>query len=301
VTPLPVVARTLGLVPALMYHLVIEPHGVAAIDSLARLLIAPFRTLIVHRTTIEAFVRRDIQGRYVSSVMGFSWAVIQPLALLVLYTFVFSHVLKVRLGGSGTTASFALYLFCGMLPWLAFSEGVTRSASVILDQTPLIKKVVFPSEILPAYTVISAHVMEFVGLGILLVSVSLFDRGPSWTLLLLPAVILLQFLFTMGVGWLLASLNVFLRDIRQLLGLVLTLWMFLTPIFYPADMMPLRFRWVLELNPMYYVIAAYRDVILEGRLPLAPQLLVLTVMAMTSFVIGHWFFRRSRHAFVDVL
>jgi len=272
-----------------------------AISSLEHLLLSPFRVLFAHRSTIEAFVRRDIRGRYVTSVMGFSWAIIQPVTLLLLYTFVFSYVLRIRLGGSGTTASFALYLFCGMLPWLAFAEGVTRSASVIVEQTPLIKKVVFPSEILPAYVVISGLVMECVGLGILLTAVGLFYRGLGWPVLLLPGIIVLQFLFTMGLAWLLASVNVFLRDVGQLLGLGMTLWMFLTPIFYPAEMIPGPFRWLLGLNPMYYVVQAYRDLVLEQRLPILMNVATLTAMAVLTFVLGYWFFRRSKHAFVDVL
>lgn len=273
----------------------------APISTAGQLLASPFRVLVAHRRTIAAFVRRDIRGRYVTSVMGLSWAVIQPLTLLLLYTFIFSYILKIRLGGSGTTASFALYLFCGMLPWLAFAEGVTRSASVVLEQAHLIKKVVFPSEILPAYVVISALVMESVGLAVLLAAVGLFYRGLGWPMLLLPVIIVLQFLFTMGLGWLLASVNVFLRDVGQLLGLTMTLWMFLTPIFYPAEMMPERLRWLLELNPMYYVVQAYRDLVLEQRLPVLPHLATLAAMAVAAFVLGHWFFRRSKHAFVDVL
>jgi lipopolysaccharide transport system permease protein len=265
------------------------------------LLVSPFRMLVAHRGTIEAFVRRDIRGRYVTSVMGLSWAIIQPIALLLLYTFVFSTILKIRFGASGTTAGFAAYLFCGMLPWLAFAEGVTRSTSVILEQAPLIKKVVFPSEILPAYVVVSALVMEFVGLAALLAGVGVFSRGLGWPLLLLPLVIVLQFLFTMGLGWLLASLNVFLRDVGQLLGLALTLWVFVTPIFYPAELMPARFRWLLDLNPMFYVVQAYRDLVLEQRLPVPAHLAALAGMAFSAFVGGYWFFRRSKHAFVDIL
>jgi lipopolysaccharide transport system permease protein len=263
------------------------------------LLIEPFRLLLAHRRTIEAFVRRDIQSRYVASVMGGSWAIIQPLVLLALYTFVFSHVLRVRLGGSGTTG-FALYLFCGMLPWLAFAEGVTRSASVILEQAPLIRKVVFPSEILPAYVVVSALVTEGVGLAILLAAVAL-SQGLGWTLAALPVVVALQLLFTLGVAWLLASLNVFLRDIGQGLGLVMTLWMFLTPIFYPPEMIPARFRWLLELNPLYHVVQAYRDLVLDQRLPAPAQIAFLAVVALATFVLGYGVFRRSKHAFVDVL
>ena len=284
-----------------MYHRGVKRSAMRATPALVRDLITPFRVLVTHRATIEAFVRRDIRGRYVTSALGLSWALIQPLVLLLLYTFVFAYVLKIRFGANGTTGSFALYLFCGMLPWLAFAEGITRAASVIVEQTPLIKKVVFPSEILPAYVVISALVTELAGLAILLGGVGLFHRGLSRSVTLLPVLLALQFLFTMGVGWVLASLNVFLRDVGQVLGMALTLWMFLTPIFYPAELLPTRYVWVLYLNPMYYVVQAYRDVILEGRLPLGPQMLVLGVVATGCFVLGYWFFCRSKHAFVDVL
>jgi homopolymeric O-antigen transport system permease protein len=294
-------ARLLRVVGALMYHRGVERSGVRAISMLVGALITPFRVLVIHRPTIEAFVRRDIRGRYVTSVLGLSWALIQPLVLLLLYTFVFAYVLKVRFGANGTTGSFALYLFCGMLPWLAFAEGITRSASVIVEQAPLIKKVVFPSEILPAYVVVSALVMELAGLVILLAGVGLFYRGLGWSVALLPVLIALQFLFTLGVGWVLASLNVFLRDVGQVLGMALTLWMFLTPIFYPAELMPQRYVWILYVNPMYYVVQAYRDVILEGHSPQALRMLVLGAIAMVCFVLGYWFFRRSKHAFVDVL
>jgi ABC-type polysaccharide/polyol phosphate export permease len=264
-------------------------------------LLAPFRLLAAHRRTIYAFVRRDIHGRYVTSVLGLSWAVIQPLALLVLYTFVFSYILKIRFGEAASTSSFALYLFCGMLPWIAFSDGVMRSANVILEHAHLIKKVVFPSEILPAFTVLSALVMEAVGLFVLLAAVQVFYGGLGPTLFALPLVVALQVMLTMGFAWFLASLNVFLRDVGQVLGLVMTLWMFLTPIFYPPEAIPARVHWMLTLNPMYHVVDSYRSLILERRLPGVEQILILGGMALAAFLIGHWFFRRSRNAFVEVL
>jgi ABC-type polysaccharide/polyol phosphate export permease len=267
----------------------------------ADLFIHPFRLLIAHRATIEAFVRRDIRGRYVTSVMGLSWAIIQPLALLLLYTFVFSYLLRLRFGASGSTGDFAMYLFCGMLPWLAFAEGVTRSTHVVLEHAHLIKKVVFPSEILPAYVVVSALVMEAVGLAVFLLVRLVATRELGWTLLLLPIVVLLQFLLTVGLGWLLACLNVFLRDVGQLLGLGMTLWMFLTPIFYPPEMIPDRVRWLLAANPMYHLVQAYRDLLIEQRLPHPGGIGMLTLAALAAFVIGHWAFRRSKPAFVDVL
>jgi homopolymeric O-antigen transport system permease protein len=271
----------------------------ASLSAVERVL-APFRTLLVHRNIIRALVRRDIRGRYVASTIGFSWAVIQPLALLGLYTFVFSGILNVRLGPGAATADFALYLFCGMLPWLAFADGLTRSASVIIDETPMIKKVVFPSEVLPASAVLSALVMEFVGLACLL-CVVLVSRGVGWPLTVLPVVIVLQFLFTLGLGWFLASVTVFVRDVRHLLGLALTLWMFLTPILYPESLVPARFRWLLDVNPMRYVVGAYRSLVLEQRVPPASDVLTLAVVAVVVAVAGHTVFQRSKQVFADVL
>lgn len=272
----------------------------AATPWLARAVL-PFRTLLVHRKLIASFVRRDLRGRYMNSVLGLSWAVIQPLSLLLLYTFVFAVVLRVRLGATGTTTSFALYLFCGMLPWLAFAEGVTRSASVVLEHAHLIKKMVFPSEVLPAYAVASALVIELIGLGVFLLAVAALFRMPGWTLVLLPLVMACQVMFTLGLGWFLASLNVFLRDVGQVLGLGLTLWMLVTPIFYPPEMIPARFHALLAWNPLHHVVQGYRDVVLEHRVPDLFQLALLGGVALATFLAGHWFFRRSQRAFVDVL
>ncbi|MGH9337552.1 MAG: ABC transporter permease, partial [Vicinamibacteria bacterium] len=116
---------------------------------------APFRSIFEHRRLIAAFVRQDIRSRYVASVMGLSWTIVQPLALLALYTFVFSSILRLRYGENGTTANFSAYLFCGLLPWFAFSESLSRSASVVIANTNLIKRVIFPSDILPVYVVVS--------------------------------------------------------------------------------------------------------------------------------------------------
>ena len=265
------------------------------------LLISPFGVLLAHRRTIEAFVRQDIRARYVASVLGLSWAVIQPLTLLILYTFIFSYVLKVRYGAEGTTASFGAYLFCGLLPWFAFSESVARSASILIVHTNLIKKVVFPSGILPAYVVVSAIVTELFGLAVFCIIVALFYKGLGWHVLLLPVVMVVQFLLTMGVAWFVSSINVFLRDVGQALGLVLTAWMFLTPIFYPPDLIPERFRFVTVINPMHYIVQAYRDLILDQRLPTFPDVLTMLGMALLSFVFGYWFFRRSQKAFAEVL
>ena len=261
----------------------------------------PFQTLVRHRATIASFVRRDLRGRYASSMMGMSWAVIQPLVLLALYTLVFSVILRVRLGGDGGIASCALYLFCGMLPCIAFSEAISRSAYVVLEHVTLIKRVVFPSEILPVYVVAATFVMELVALGIFLLVVQLFHAPLTWTLLALPVIFAFQLMLTLGLAWVVANLNVFLRDIGQVLGLVLTLGMFLTPIFYTPEMLPRRLQPLLALNPLATVVQAYRQTLLEHSWPALSRVVELGGIALAVFVIGHWFFVRSKRAFVDVM
>ena len=223
------------------------------------------------------------------------------LELALVYAFVFSLVLRGRLGESGSTTEFALYCFCGLLPWLAVSDALTRSSSVLIEQTPLIKKVVFPSEILPIHLVLSAIVVEIVGLAVFLVVVMIWGRLPGWSLLTLPLIMVLQFFFTAGVAWLLATLAIYLRDVRQVVGLVLTLWMFLTPIVYPASLVPARFQWLLELNPMTAVVDAYRAALLDDRLPALAPLVVFAGVALVVFVSGHWVFMRSKPTFADLL
>jgi len=277
------------------------PVRPSRVVALGRAVVSPFRALVRHREAIEIFVSRDIRGRYINSALGLWWAVIQPLALLILYTVVFSGIMKMRLSGSDSPGEFALYLFCGLLPWLAFADALTRSASVIVEQTPLIKKVVFPSEILPVHVVLSALVVEAVGLAVLLAGLILWGRPPGWSLLALPLVVVLQFLFTTGVAWLLATVAVFLRDARHFVGLGLTLWMFLTPIVYDVSLVPERFQWALTVNPIWYIVDAYRGAVLDDRLPSLAPLTVFAALAVLTFVSGHWAFCRSKHAFADRL
>jgi ABC-type polysaccharide/polyol phosphate export permease len=267
-----------------------------------RALLSPFRALVLQRRVIEIFVARDLRARYVNSALGLWWAVIQPLALLAVYTFVFSVIIPTRFGGGDAgSGEFALYLFCGLLPWLAFADAVTRSSSVLIEQAPLIKKVVFPSEILPVHLVLSALLVELIGLTAFLVVLVALGRVPGPALLAIPVVLALQFLFTAGVAWALATFAVYLRDVRQLVGLVLILWMFLTPIIWPADIVPARFVWVLRLNPMSYVVEAYRGAVLHGSVPDPASLAVLAGMALTTFVCGYWVFHRSKQTFADLL
>ena len=254
-----------------------------------------------HGVLIQSFVKRDLQARYKGSAIGLFWSIIHPLIMLLLYTFVFSTILKIRLGVGEGTEYFAIYLFCGLLPWNAFAEGLSRSTGVILEHANLIKRSVFPSEILPVYPVISGIVNELIGFGILLAGLALTAHPFTPTMLALPVVLLFQFALTMGLAWIIAGTTVFIRDLGQMLGVILTLWIFLTPIFYPPSLVPADMRFLLTVNPLYAVVEAYRSLILRGQLPHWGSLAYLALCAVVVFAVGYRAFTRMQPAFADVI
>jgi homopolymeric O-antigen transport system permease protein len=253
-----------------------------------------------HRTLFWGFVSNEIKGRFAGSLGGFVWSLLTPLANLVIYIFVFSLVLKIRLKPMETgTDSFAVYFLAGMLPWIAFSEALGNAADVFLGRANLISKVAFPLEILPVSGVIVPFCLNGLGFGMyLLYLVFMGYAHPVW--LWLPVVVLPHMVFTLGLVTLVASLSVFIRDVRQFMGTVISLWFFLTPIIYPMSMVPDKLRWIVKLNPMYPFVELYHQVLLFHDLPL-PMLCFVTGLALFSFVGGVLFFDRSKHAFADVL
>jgi lipopolysaccharide transport system permease protein len=261
----------------------------------------PLATLWQRRSLVKTMVRRELTARYRGSAGGALWAVLQPVAMLGLYTFVFSAILKVKFGVDGSTVAFAFYLFSGMIPWLAFSEALGRSPNAMLENANLVKKVVFPLEILPVNLVVTGLMTSLVSVAVLAAGLLAWRHALPWTIVLLPVLLVLQYLFTQGLAWLLASLGVFLRDVGHMIGLTLTAWMFLTPIMYPASAVPEAFRWVLWANPMATLVESYRAILLEGQLPNWAMLGGFAVAAAATFAIGYAWFMRTKHAFADVL
>lgn len=253
------------------------------------------------RHTIRYLVQKDLKGRYAGSIMGFFWTVVHPIITLLVFTFLFSIVLKVRFGPEGGTANFALYLFCGLLPWLAFQEAVVRSTTVIIDNANLVKKVVFPTKILPVYLVISSFITELIGLVILISAVVLMTGKLSFYIAFFPLLALLQLLFTLGVSWIFACINVFFRDIAHVVGVLLTIWMYSTPIVYPAEVVPSNFKMLITVNPMSHLVIAYRDIFLNGKPPEAIGLAILVVASAAIFAIGYKVFTEAAPSFPDLI
>ncbi len=257
--------------------------------------------IYVQRSLIRNFVVRDLKARYVGSLMGFFWSVIHPIVLIVSYTFVFSVIFNARpLPDSGTT-SFPLFLFCSILPWLFFQDTLMRSSTVLIDNANLVTKTLFPTEILPLTVALAGLVNHLIGFGILLVIVLAVIGKISVFILLVPVYLLVLTLFTLGMAWLVASLNVFVRDISQVLTVILTFWFWFTPIFYAADRFPPRLHFLLRINPLAYVVVGYRDCLLRMKMPDLEALGLLSLFSFMVFAAGGIFFRYTKREFVDVL
>jgi len=259
------------------------------------------RKLYLQRDLIRNFVVRDLKSRYIGSFMGFFWSVIHPIVLLVSYTFVFSVILGVRpLPNSGTT-SFPLFLFCSILPWLFFQDTLQRASTVVIDNANLVTKTLFPTEILPLTVMLAALVNHLIGFAILL-GVILFTLGKiSAYIFLVPVYFLFLMLFTLGMSWLVASLNVFVRDVSQVLGVILTFWFWFTPIFYSPERFPRQLSFLVRFNPLAHVVTAYRDCLLRMQTPDLRVLAALAVVSLLVFVAGGLFFRHTKREFVDIL
>lgn len=266
-------------------------------------LVTPFQVLVRQRPAIATFVQREIRTRYGASALGIGWALIKPLTLLALYTFVFSTLLKVQVpfGNSARTGEFALYLFCGLVPWLAFSEAIARSTTVIQEHVQLVKRLRFPSEILPVHHVLVALAIESLGLVILLAWLIVIGRSPDWSLLALAAIVVPQFLFTTGLAWMLASASVLVPDIRQAITFVLMVWMYATPIVYPLSMVPDSLQWLFWLNPMTFVVESYRGAILLQQAPALVPFAFFCAASLVVFIAGYRMFDRLKYEFADVL
>lgn len=254
---------------------------------------------------LKILVQRDLAARYKGSVLGNTWTVLNQLAQLLIYTYLFSMVLKVKLSLKGLPANdftFGLWLFAGLIPWTAFVSGFAQSANAVIAQPNLVKKVVFPLVLLPLVPICSAFVDSSLGLMLLITFVAFSSKAIHGTLLLLPLIWIPQLLFTAGLGYLVAGLTVFLRDIPQTIGVILNLWFYMTPIVYPVSAIPeaLRF-WVLWLNPMTIVVEVYRDLALVGEVQHWTEWGVFSLTSIIVFAIGLWVYRRLRPAFADVL
>lgn len=252
-----------------------------------------------YRGLIQTLVARDLKARYRGSVLGFFWSFINPLLLLLIYTFVFTVVLPGI--HPPEMEPFALFMFCGILPWTWFSSSLIESSNVLISGGNLIKKVLFPAEVLPIVTVLANMVHFFLGLPILAAFLIYYQRPlDPLELLWFPVIVFVQLVLTLGLSLLVAALTVHFRDIKDILANLLTLWFFATPIIYPMSQAPESMRWALNLNPMTHLVISYQEVLFYiGPHGHWKWLMGLFVASIALFLASYFVFDRLRDSFAE--
>ncbi len=249
------------------------------------------RDLLWHMTV------RHLRGQYKQSVLGYAWAFVNPLSQMVIMSFVFSTILKL---GSQNGEPYPLFLFVGLVPWLFFSAALASGTDAVVGASSLVTKVYFPRELLPTAAVLTKLVDLFFGFVILAMLMTYYNQLPASTVYWFPLLFFIHMIFTLGLTLPLCALNLYYHDVRFLVGVVLTLWFYLTPVIYPTEgKVPDKYRWVFDINPNAVFIDAYRRVILYGQDPDFKRVLLGAVIAIGTFLIGYYIFKRMEAGFAD--
>lgn len=256
-----------------------------------------------HRSLIWQMTWREVNGRYKGSMLGLGWAFINPLMMLAVYTFVFSFIFKARWGISTAESKtdFALILFVGLIIHALFAEVLIRAPGQIVGNANYVKKVVFPLEILTIVNLGAALFHAIVSVAILLLALALSNGVVYWTAIYAPITLMPLLPLTLGVGWFLASLGVYLRDIGQIVGIITTMLLFLAPIFYPITALPENYQHIFLLNPLTLPIEQTRTAVVFGNVPNWTDLGIYAAISITICWLGFWWFQKTRKGFADVI
>ena len=265
--------------------------------------IAMFRSLWRNRQLIWQMTRRDISMRYRGSIIGLAWSFINPILMLLVYTFVFSVVFKARWNTSGneSKADFAIILFSGLIVFNLFSEIVSRAPMLITSNVNYVKKVVFPLEILPWVALGSALFHALISLLVLLFIQFILKFSLPWTSIFFPLALLPLVFASVGFAWFLSALGVFVRDVGQITGIFITILMFMSAVFYPVSALPEQYQGILRLNPLVLIINESRKSLVLGELPDWISILVALSISLAVASLGFWWFQKVRKGFADVI
>ena len=258
------------------------------------------KNLFIYRHILFQMVLREIKGRFAGTIGGMFWSVAHPLLLLAVYLFVFIYIFKLKVGSSGGAGTSAIYIMAGLFPWLIISEGLSRGTSSLIENANLIQKTSFPVEILTSKAVIA----PFIGHGIAILLLALYKTIFSGSPVIIPVLLLLiiiQVLFTLGIAFLTAAATVFFRDVMQLIQVITSFWIYLTPIFYPTNMLPEWARIGMYFNPLYPLIATYQSLFVKGTIEGFNMLLLSLMWSIFFFTIGAYIFNKLKYEFADWL
>ncbi len=260
-----------------------------------------FKSISSNHQLIAHMIKHEVVGRYKGSIMGITWSFLNPLFMLLVYTFVFSVIFKSRWGTSDSKLLFAFILFVGMIVIGFFNEVVSRSPLIILSNVNYVKKVMFPIEILSIIAVGTALIQSVISFIVLLMVCILTNGYIEWTVIFMPLIFLPLVIFTLGISWMLCALGVFFRDTSQTTNILTSLIMFLSPVFYPLSAVPERFRPFIMANPLTFIIEELRGVLIGGHYPNWNLFCVYTFLALVFAWLGYALFQKARKGFADVL
>lgn len=254
-----------------------------------------------YRGFIFGSVKREFQAKYTNSMLGISWAIIQPLAMIIVYTVIFSQIMRAKLPGVESVFGYSIYLCAGIITWGFFAEIVGRSQNIFIENATLLKKLSFPRLCLPVTLVVSASLNFLIIFSLFVVFMLVTGQFPGFAFVAIFPVLAIQVLFAIGLGVSLGVLNVFFRDIGQLFAVVLQFWFWMTPIVYPANILPAQLQPFMQLNPMASVIGAYQQILVHGQLPNWLSLWPTAVLSICLCLLGLRLFKKHSGELVDEL
>ncbi len=254
------------------------------------------KEIYAYREMIVSLVRRDLKGRYKGSVLGFLWTFLNPLLQLAVYTMVFSTIMRAGI------ENYYLFLFVALIPWIFFSTALTGGAGCILAQQDMVKKIYFPREVLPVAYVTSQFVNMLLSFIVIICVLVVSGHGFNIkAVLCLPVIMVVEYMLALGFTMVMSALTVYIRDLEYILGILAMAWQFLTPIMYTVEQAPEKIHWIFSMNPMTYIIIAYRDILYYGKMPKLETLLSAAVLGVLMLTVGWIVFYRLQRRFVDEL
>jgi lipopolysaccharide transport system permease protein len=263
--------------------------------------IGMLKGVLAYRGFILGSVKREFQSRYRGSILGAVWSVLNPLAMIVVYTVVFAQVMQAKLPGTDSSFAYSIYLCAGILTWGLFAEITGRSQNVFLEHANLIKKISFPRICLPVIVVLGASLNFAIIFSLFIVFLMASGNFPGWVFLSIFPVLMVQIIFSIGLGIILGVLNVFFRDVGQFFSIFLQFWFWVTPIVYPVTILPEKIRPLIELNPMASVVSAYQTILVNGQSPQWATLAPVTILGIVMCLFGMRLFRKRAGEMVDEL
>lgn len=258
-------------------------------------------SIYTNHSLLYSLSKRDIQAKYKGTILGFAWVVIYPLVMLAVYATVFTYVFKARWGIGESVSNFVQMLYCGLIIYGLFTDTVSRAPSAIIQNAAYVKKVIFPLELIPLSYLVSATFNAIISTILLCIFILFKQHALNITMLFFPLVLLPFLLSLLGITWFLAAIGVFFRDINQVIGVMLSLMMFLSPVFYPVTTLPAIAQKIIYLNPLTYPMEEMRNLLVTGEMPNITYWGGYCVASVLVAYMGLWVFQRSRSAFADVL